>query len=278
MRLLLNTWALKSAQFPVMGHLPDAEYHTPGAEILGQVAPHAERTIAIDKLLVSHVFLADIDEALNHYEVRSKYTKEMGLRLAKSFDKNVGLELIAAARGSAVVTGGKNGLILTHADLAAATPATKFAKWMEFITTAAAEFDNKDVPGTRYLAVAPDDFYFLMTQMQSNGFNLLHKDIGGAGSISAGTLGPVLKFNIVSSAHLPFVNNSSASYHAINASTTKAVAWTEDAVGTVKLMDMSLQSEWDIRRQGTLMVARYAMGHGVLRPECAIEFRTAAPV
>jgi hypothetical protein len=34
-------------------------------------------------------------------------------------------------------------------------------------------------------------------------------------------------------------------------------------------MDLSLQSQWDIRRQGTLMVGRYAMGHGVLQPECA---------
>lgn len=261
-----------------MGHLPDAEYHTPGAEILGQVAPHAERTIAIDKLLISHVFIADIDEALNHYEVRSKYTKEMGLRLAKAFDKNVGLEVIAAARGTAVETGGKDGTILTHADLASATPATKFAKWMEFITAAAAEFDNKDVPGTRYLAVTPADYYFLMTQMQSNGMSLLSKDIGGSGGIASGSLPEVLKFKVVPSAHLPFVNNSAASYHAVNASTTKAIAWTEDAVGTVKLMDLSLQSEWDIRRQGTLMVARYAMGHGILRPECAIEFRTADPV
>ena len=28
--------------------------------------------------------------------------------------------------------------------------------------------------------------------------------------------------------------------------------------------------EYDVRRQGTLMVAKYAMGHGVLRPEAAI--------
>ena len=43
------------------------------------------------------------------------------------------------------------------------------------------------------------------------------------------------------------------------------------AVGTVKLLDLATESEYQIERQGTLFVAKYAMGHGVLRPECAIE-------
>jgi hypothetical protein len=45
---------------------------------------------------------------------------------------------------------------------------------------------------------------------------------------------------------------------------------TQDAVATAKLMDMSVESEYQINRQGTLMVAKYAMGHNVLRPACAI--------
>ena len=45
---------------------------------------------------------------------------------------------------------------------------------------------------------------------------------------------------------------------------------TTDAVATAKLMDMSVESEYQINRQGTLMVAKYAMGHNVLRPACAV--------
>jgi hypothetical protein len=45
---------------------------------------------------------------------------------------------------------------------------------------------------------------------------------------------------------------------------------TTDAVATVKLMDLSVESEYQINRQGTLMVSKYAMGHNVLRPACAI--------
>jgi hypothetical protein len=40
-------------------------------------------------------------------------------------------------------------------------------------------------------------------------------------------------------------------------------------------MDLAMESEYDIRRQGTLMVAKYAMGHGIIRPACAIELKTA---
>jgi hypothetical protein len=45
------------------------------------------------------------------------------------------------------------------------------------------------------------------------------------------------------------------------------------AVGTVKLLDLATESEYQIERQGTLFVAKYAMGHGILRPECAIELQ-----
>ena len=45
---------------------------------------------------------------------------------------------------------------------------------------------------------------------------------------------------------------------------------TTDAVATVKLMDLSVESEYQINRQGTLLVSKYAMGHNVLRPAAAV--------
>jgi len=50
----------------------------------------------------------------------------------------------------------------------------------------------------------------------------------------------------------------------------RALVMTKDAVATVKLMDLSVESEYQINRQGTLMVSKYAMGHNVLRPACAV--------
>ena len=51
---------------------------------------------------------------------------------------------------------------------------------------------------------------------------------------------------------------------------TMGLVMTQDAVATVKLMDMSVESEYQINRQGTLMVSKYAMGHNILRPACAV--------
>ena len=71
----------KSAQFPIIG-LSSTAYHTPGTQLTGNAIKHAEAVINIDDKLVSNVFVADIDEAKNHYDVRSQYTTEMGNALA----------------------------------------------------------------------------------------------------------------------------------------------------------------------------------------------------
>ena len=41
------------------------------------------------------------------------------------------------------------------------------------------------------------------------------------------------------------------------------------AVGTVKLRDLALERDRDVDAQGDLIVGKYAMGHGGLRPEAA---------
>ena len=58
----------KSAQFPVIG-TTSASYHTAGNEITGTQVKHNEKVINIDDLLISNAFLANIDEAKNHYDV-----------------------------------------------------------------------------------------------------------------------------------------------------------------------------------------------------------------
>jgi len=67
----------KSATFPVMGRV-DASYHTAGAEITGSDVNHNEKVITINDLLLSSVFLSNIEEAKNHWDVRSAYSTEIG--------------------------------------------------------------------------------------------------------------------------------------------------------------------------------------------------------
>jgi hypothetical protein len=59
-------------------------------------------------------------------------------------------------------------------------------------------------------------------------------------------------------------------------SKTAALVMTKSAVGTVKLLDLATEMGYDMRRQGTLLIAKYAIGHGILRPECSVELKTTA--
>lgn len=78
----------KSATFPVMGRVA-AAYHTAGAEINGSDVNHNEKVITINDLLTSSVFLSNIEEAKNHWDVRSAYSQEIGRALAFTKDKHI---------------------------------------------------------------------------------------------------------------------------------------------------------------------------------------------
>jgi hypothetical protein len=262
----------KSASFPVVGRMPAAQYHTPGAEILGQDVLNAERVIAIEKLLISHVFVADIDEAMVHYDVRSKYAKMMGQRLSQTFDLNVMKQLVACGTAATPITGDSTlaGGKITNANLISATEATKLTAWVDSLFLAAQYLDEKYVIGKRYCVLKPADYYFLIKAVASTGFSAIHRDYGGEGSFANGNIMSIAGIELVPTPFLPTADYSGDDFNAVNCLGTSGVVFTDAAVGTVKLMDLSMQSEWDIRRQGTLMVARYAMGHGVLQPEAVV--------
>ena len=73
----------------------------------------------------------------------------------------------------------------------------------------------------------------------------------------------------VTNTHGTAANRITAKLSAV-ANRVIGLVMTMDAVATVKLMDLSVESEYQINRQGTLMVSKYAMGHNVLRPACAV--------
>ena len=73
----------KSAQFPILGKTV-AVYHSPGTEILGAAIPANEQVITIDDLLIAPVFLSNIDEAKNHYDVRGPYAQEVGNEIGRA--------------------------------------------------------------------------------------------------------------------------------------------------------------------------------------------------
>jgi len=257
----------KSASFPVMGTAA-AAYHVVGAEILGGAVKHAEKVITVDELLVAPAFISNIDEARNHYDVRATYTSELGNALANTFDKNALRMVVQAARGSETITSsGKAGLQISKANYN--TAALIIAALFE----AAEAMDAKDIPTDGRVAVVSPAMYYKLAQDTT----IMNKDWGGAGVYADAKVIRVAGIAIVMSNHLPTGNQSAVTgenntYHG-DFQKTKAVVFHSSAIGTVKLMDLALESEYDIRRQGTLFVAKYAMGSGILRPESAIEIK-----
>ena len=260
----------KSAQFPVIG-TTSSGYHTPGNEITGSSIKHAEKTINIDDLLISSAFLSNLDEAKNHYDVRSIYTAEMGRALANTVDQNLLQLAVLGARGSATITGGNGGKVVTDADAD-----TNADSLIASIFECAQALDEKDVPSTDRFCIVKPAVYYKLVQNDK----ILNRDFGGQnGVFSDGTVIKVAGVNIVKAntavnafANVSQVTGTNNTYHG-NFSTTVAVVFHKSAIGTVKLMDLGMESEYDIRRQGNLMVAKMALGHGILRPESACEIK-----
>jgi len=264
----------KSAQFPVMGR-GSAYYHTPGEFIPGGQIKHAERTITIDELLIAPAFIASIDEAKNHYDVRSVYSKELGAKLANTMDKHILQTAVQAARSTKTIDdadqfGG------TQLTLASAGDANSGDALADAMFEAARIFDEKFVPNdARFFFVRPAQFYAMAKSTK-----VLNRDWGGEGSYAGGNVIRVAGLTIVKTNNLPgsVVANGSleagtGNKYAGDYSKTVGLAMHPSAVGTVKLLDLAMEGEYQINRQGHLMVAKYAVGHGVLRPEAAVEVR-----
>ena len=255
----------KSAQFPASG-LGDASYHTPGTELLGTIVEHNQRLITIDDQLIAARFIANIDEAMNHYDVRSIYSKDVGRALARTFDKHVAQVGILAARASATVATGVGGQVITDADAD-----TNADSLVASLFSAAQNFDEKNIPDEgRFCFLRPAQYNMLVQNT-----DLINTLWGGAGSLAKGQIYEIAGFQLVKTNQLPSTNIvSGPSAYQGNFSTTVSLCMTADAVGTVKLIDVSTEMGYDMRRQGTLLLAKYAMGHGILRPECASEIKT----
>jgi hypothetical protein len=271
----------KSASFPVTGTI-GAHYHTVGTEITGQKVEHGEKIITIDdKLLISDVFIANLDEAMLHFDVRGIYSTQMGRKLSNVYDKNVIIEFIKAARATATLTGGNGGTQISddkfkiNASSGSADVKAKAAALASGLFQAAQTLDEKDIPEEgRFALFRPAEYYALVQNT-----DVINRDWGGAGIYSDGKVWRVAGIEIVKSNNLVKTDTTSTSdddynaYHSVDASKTVGIVAVPDAVGTVKLLDLATEADYDIRRQGYLMVAKYAVGHGVLRPECSVELK-----
>jgi len=275
----------KSAQFPVTG-AATAAYHTPGTPLVGanQILAN-EKIISIDDLLISQAFVSNLDELMNHYDVRATYADELGKALAKTYDQNVAKVIANASRASTTLTGGAGGIVSSFPTGAGNTTSAGITgdEIAGAIYDIAQAFDERDIPPTDRFCVLPPAEYYKLAESATRTVDVDFNP-GGNGSFASGRIQQVAGIPVMMSNNVPQSNVSSNPSGANNTysgddSKTIGLVFHKSAVGTVKLMDMTTEisgSDYGIMYQGTLMVAKYALGHGILRPECAATIKLAA--
>ena len=269
----------KSASFAVMGRTR-AKYLEPGNSLDDQRKKfeHTEKVISIDGLLTADCLITDIDDAMNHYDVRVEYSRQLGEALAQSADCAIINELANMAAKDATVPENipDNG---TGADKVKGTgKAFEFAtglaisqsadygnKIIEGLLAARAAFTKNYVPmGDRYCLLTPEGYSALIKALMPDSANYQ-----ALFDPNSGKLQTICGFEVIEVPHL--LNEGVDGKHTLNAKYTDAglqgIVFHRSAVGTVKLKDLAMERARRAEYQADQIIAKYAMGHGGLRPE-----------
>ena len=283
----------KSAQFPVTGRF-SARYHTPGKMIEGQGnMAQNEVVIKIDDLLIADAVLYDLDEAKNHFDIRSIYSKELGQALAREYDKRIARVITLGARQatSDLTANLPAGLspddpyrVGTRIDINKPSPTPD--DLVAAVFAAAQALDEKDIPADGRCLVCSPEIYYTLIQ-SSRAVNADFNTPGSNGGYANGQIAKLAGFTIYSSNHIKQGNVTAKAgeqgytfagadkvLSSVDMSTTKMLAFQRGAVGVLKLRDLSMSmtgNDYNVMYQATLMVAKYAIGVGILRPECCCE-------
>ncbi len=281
----------KSASFAVMGRTR-ARYLAPGDSLDDQrkKMEHNERVIAIDGLLTADCLITDIDDAMNHYDVRVEYSRQLGEALAMAADCAVINELANEAAKDATFKDGnipENGV--GNEKVVGTGKAFEFAtgldisqsadygnKILEGLLAARAAFTKNYVPmGDRYCLLTPEGYSAVMKALMPDSANY-----HALFDPNTGKLQTICGFEVIEVPHL--LNDGVDEKHQLNDKYTAAelqgIVFHRSAVGTVKLKDLAMERARRAEYQADQIIAKYAMGHGGLRPEAVGVFVKTAQV
>ena len=262
----------KSASFAVMGRTR-AKYLAPGDSLDDQrkKMEHNERVIAIDGLLTADCLITDIDDAMNHYDVRVEYSRQLGEALAMAADCAVINELANEAAKDATSKDGNipdNG---TGADkvlgtgkafefvtgLAISQDATYGNKILEGLLAARAQMTKNYVPmGDRYCLLTPEGYSAVMKALMPDSANY-----HALFDPNTGKLQTICGFEVIEVPHL--LNEGVDGKHALNSKVKTAglqgIVFHRSAVGTVKLKDLAMERARRAEYQADQIIAKYAI-------------------
>lgn len=280
----------KSASFAVMGRTR-AKYLAPGNSLDDQRKKfeHSEKVIAIDGLLTADCLITDIDDAMNHYDVRVEYSRQLGEALAQSADCAIINELANMAAKDAAVpenipdngvdaekVQGTGKAFEFETGLAISQSADYGNKIIEGLLAARAAFTKNYVPmGDRYCLLTPEGYSALIKALMPDSANYQ-----ALFDPNSGKLQTICGFEVIEVPHL--LNEGVDGKHKLNTKFTAAklqgIVFHRSAVGTVKLKDLAMERARRAEYQADQIIAKYAMGHGGLRPEAVGVFVETAQV
>ena len=230
---------------------------------------HTEKVIEIDGLLTADVLIADIDDAMNHYDVRAEYSRQLGEALAQAADcavinelanlgakKAAGMQENIPANSTLENPGtGKAFEFVTGMD--EAQSAAYGNKLLEGLIAARAAFTRNDVPQSdRYFLTTPEGYSAILRALMPDAANY-----AALFDPSSGRLMNVAGFQIVETPH--FINDGVDGKHKLKSQLTTAVlqgvVFHRSAVGTVKLRDLAMESARRPEYQADQVIAKYAI-------------------
>lgn len=292
----------KSAQFPVMGRT-SAHYLKAGQSLddKRKEIKHSEKTISIDGLLTTDVLIYDIEDAMNHYDVRAEYSRQLGEAMAVAADtanyaemaKLVNLKNTASAQAENIKGLGQSPVIyIGRGTMDLGQPSKVGEAVIQALTHARAEFTKNYIPtGDRTFFTSPDIYSAILAALMPNAANY-----AALIDPETGNIRNVMGFEVVETPHMTkadeAVTNSSDALDGVGHVFPTAgadITWADgalpadgplvgadnilglfmhrSAVATLKLKDMALERARRPEYQADQIIAKYAMGHGGLRPE-----------
>lgn len=266
----------KSAQFPVIGRTK-AHYLKPGMNLdeVRENIGHAEKTIVIDGLLTADALIADIDDFINHYDVRQVYAHQIAEALAISKDASaiaeVAKEVVANKEN---LTGlGKGAIVertLKADEKVGINPATG-KQIYDILLEVSAKMSNNHVPeGDRSCFVTPEHFSALASVL-----DFLNKNYGANGTITEGKVMRLAGFDIKKCPHLTrggddktnVLQGEGHEFPSTYKDKSPIIMCHKSSIGILKLKDLRTEHARRPEFQADQIIASYAIGMGGLRPE-----------
>ena len=259
----------KSASFPVMGRAA-AKYLAPGNSLDDHrsTIPHNVKVIQIDGLLTADVLITVIDDAMNHYDARAEYSRQLGESLAVAADGAVIAEGVNVSRAAANLPGLGAGSVVELESLTTivGSSAAQGKEILDALAKARTAMTKNRVPvSDRFAYLTPEAYSSVLMALMPNVANYQ-----AIIDIQNGQLLKVHGFELIETPHFEAGGaDSKHTFPSALAGKVAALVVHRSAVGTVKLKDLALERARRAEYQADQIIAKYAMGHGGLRPEAA---------